>query len=220
MTLRVAGRDCGDCTVCCKALPADALDFKKQSGTPCTHCDEGRGCRIYLARPSVCRDFVCGWRCLPRLDDAWRPDRSGILIMFETDDSGIPPGYEIRPAIKFLVTGQKRALEALPFIRYLNGIIYNGAPAFLAVPGPPGTFPVKAFLNDLLKDEVARSDGLGIAMKVARVYDTLKGGRFDPVVFASDVPYAADRAPPPPRPAPKSKANYRVERAVGAQPGA
>lgn len=219
MTLRVAGRDCGDCTVCCKVLPADALDFKKQSGTPCTHCEEGRGCRIYLARPSVCRDFVCGWRCLPRLDDSWRPDRSGILIVFETDDSCIPPGYEIRPAIKFLVTGHKRSLEALPFIRYVNGVIYNGAPAFLAVPGPPGTFPVKAFLNDVLKEEVERANGLGIAIKLARIYDTLSRGRFDPVVFASDAPYAAGRtSPPPQRPAPK--ANYRVERSVGAQPGA
>lgn len=198
----VTDRDCGECTVCCKVLPADALDFKKTSGTACSHCSVGRGCKIYQARPSVCREFYCGWRYLPLLDAAWRPDQSGILIVFEEDDSTVPPEYDIRPVIKFLVTGPKSSVLELQFIRYLNGLIHRGAPSFLAVPGPPGCFPVKAFLNDLLKEEVARADGRGIALKLSGLYDHLAEGEFHKVTFARDLPQTptSARARTPERP--------------------
>lgn len=207
----VTGRVCGECTVCCKVLPADSLDFKKQSGTSCRHCAEGEGCKIYQARPGACRDFFCGWRYLRLLDESWRPDRNGVLILFETDDSCIPSGYYLRPAIKFLITGDKRSIEELKFIAYINGIVHAGVPAFLSVPGPPGHFPVKAFLNDMLKDAVERSDGPAITEKLLKTYQDLKRGSFEAITlpFASASPAPGNIRPsavqPPAAPLPVAK---------------
>lgn len=75
----VAGRTCGNCTVCCTVLKVDAPDFKKPAGTPCAYLDS-HGCGIHAARPGICRTWFCAWRRVAGMPDEARPDRSGLLV--------------------------------------------------------------------------------------------------------------------------------------------
>jgi hypothetical protein len=81
----VPGRACGDCTACCTVMAIDQPDIQKEAGVPCRHCRNG--CAIYDTRPGLCRDFHCGWRQLPILDENWRPDRSGVFVEIESIDA-------------------------------------------------------------------------------------------------------------------------------------
>lgn len=75
----IPGRECGECTVCCKVPPIADPALTKPAGVLCPNCI-GNRCTIYLDRPQSCRDFFCQWRNLALLDENWRPDRSGVLI--------------------------------------------------------------------------------------------------------------------------------------------
>jgi Fe-S-cluster containining protein len=75
----LAGRDCGDCTVCCTVLTVDSPDFKKPAGTPCVHLGPG-GCGIHAVRPHICRTWFCAWRRVAGMPEEARPDRSGLLV--------------------------------------------------------------------------------------------------------------------------------------------
>jgi hypothetical protein len=44
-----AGRQCGDCTMCCKVLPIEELS--KPAHQWCQHAKPGSGCAIYQSRP-------------------------------------------------------------------------------------------------------------------------------------------------------------------------
>lgn len=59
-------RDCVACGACCSAPDIAAL--AKPLGVPCTHLapsQAGAGClcRIYEARPQVCRNYAPDWVC-------------------------------------------------------------------------------------------------------------------------------------------------------------
>ena len=71
MSQAPTSNDCGDCTVCCHSLRVIELD--KPAGIYCQHCVPGKGCGIYETRFDICRTFLCGWRQVPQLGDAWRP---------------------------------------------------------------------------------------------------------------------------------------------------
>lgn len=117
------------------------------------------------------------------LDDGWRPDRSGILVVADNDD--IPARYTERPGVKLILVGERRASLTLPVLGYVAGLIDGDMPAFIAVPGPPGHFFAKAFLNDRLKVAVARRDGAEILRTLHAVLDILEAGDFEPVPPAS-----------------------------------
>ncbi|HWA89917.1 MAG TPA: hypothetical protein VG889_07770 [Rhizomicrobium sp.] len=142
----VPGRDCGGCTVCCVALPIETAELRKLPGVACRHCGP-KGCAIYETRYPVCRSYICGWRQLPELDDAWRPDRSGVLVS-PMDAEGI----------EFLVLAGERAIRRDGFAQYVATCIVNGIATYLAVPGPIGHYPARVFLNDRLALAVAQRD--------------------------------------------------------------
>lgn len=173
----VADRVCGDCTVCCTALPIQSDSFQKTSGVTCRHCVSG--CAIYSDRPQACRDFHCGWRQLPMLDDAWRPDRSGVMVVVDNDY--IPARYTERPGIKLIVLGDRRTSLGMPVLGYIAGLIAGDVPTFIATPGPPGHFFAKALLNDRLKAAVIRRDGGDILRTLQAVLDVLEAGAFERV---------------------------------------
>jgi len=50
---------CGTCTACCRVYHIP--EFDKPAGIWCTHCDVGKGCKIYATRPQRCVDFECFW---------------------------------------------------------------------------------------------------------------------------------------------------------------
>ena len=176
------GRECGGCTVCCTALPVDEPALRKQAGVDCAACDQGTGCRIYERRPQTCREFWCGWRALPRLDDAWRPDRSGVMITF--DDADIPPGYPVRPAFKLMMTAGTVMIDVDAFAGYVAGLIDAKIPVFLALKGPEGHFFAKAFLNDRLAMSVQLRDRGAVIAALETVFALLKDGDFEPVVLS------------------------------------
>lgn len=52
-------RACGSCTECCK--PFGVPEVAKMDARLCTHCEPGKGCKIYESRPERCRLFYCSW---------------------------------------------------------------------------------------------------------------------------------------------------------------
>jgi hypothetical protein len=77
-----AYKPCGECSLCCKALPVPQID--KPAGQWCRHFRAGTGCAIHAERPSSCRQFQCLWSAAEILDESWRPDRCGLVIWSDT----------------------------------------------------------------------------------------------------------------------------------------
>jgi hypothetical protein len=148
----VPGRTCGDCTVCCTAMAIDKPDIQKEAGVTCRHCVGG--CTIYDTRPSLCRDYHCGWRQLPVLDDSWRPDRSGVFVELEP--------HEGRTAISLVLVGNPLKIVRQPwFIDFVAAGIKGGQPLMLGIPGPPGYQGASLVLDSdamILAARTARAD--------------------------------------------------------------
>jgi hypothetical protein len=149
----VPNRDCGPCTVCCKDLTIEEL--KKVPGIACVHL-AGNRCGIYGSRPTTCREFYCGWRQLPDLDDGWRPDLCEILIN-GADHRLIPVGYR-RDGLTFEMIGSPDKVSWQPFVDAICALISNSIPVFLAMRGEPGWTSGNVFLNDTLSGAVAADD--------------------------------------------------------------
>ena len=175
----VKGRKCGQCTVCCRVPPIRSEELTKPAGVLCEHCVEGAGCAIYSKRPKVCEDWYCGWRMFADLDDSWRPDRSGVLLVEETED--IPAQYRTRIGVKFVVDGPDACVLNKKVLTYLGGLVHRAVPCFLSVPGPAGHAFAKALVNDRLADPVSRGDGHAMVAVLTEVLILLRGGTLEPV---------------------------------------
>ena len=175
----VAGRNCGECSVCCVVLNIDSKEFQKFPGVPCTYLHQGKGCAIHATVFPTCRGYHCGWRYLSRLSEEWRPDKSGVLIDFQTED--LPPAYSERPAVRLMIVGPIGTMFERRFLELVRSLIASGAPVVLAVPGPPKHFAVSVFLNDLLKEPVQNGDFAGIEAVLRTLAAGLSTHRFNPV---------------------------------------
>lgn len=71
------GRQCGNCTACCKTLAVRELH--KAANEWCAHCTKGVGCQTYTVRPQECRDFECAW-LQGALKDGDRPDKLRAVL--------------------------------------------------------------------------------------------------------------------------------------------
>lgn len=99
----VPGRSCEGCTLCCKIFAIPELPKPRHEW--CRHCDVGRGCRIYDARPQTCRDFYCGYLLMPNLPEHWKPSRSRMVLTWESHanrmvinvDGGRPDAWKKEP---------------------------------------------------------------------------------------------------------------------------
>ena len=137
----VTGRECGNCTACCTHLRIEDKDLKKLAGTPCIHlCEEG--CSIYTGRPETCRNWYCGWRYMPQLNEDWRPDKSDILIRLTED------GLIFEPLNSVLSLKNERILEII------GGSIHMGLATYISVPTKVGYCHSLVKLNDKLKTGV------------------------------------------------------------------
>lgn len=176
----VADRQCGGCTECCK-VPT-IVELKKPPLVTCEHCQDGVGCQIYASRPPVCRTFLCGWRNMDVLDDAWRPDRCGIIITFTNQN--VPAAYNRHLGIQFeLFRDARAAITWQPFVAYLIELVRNGLPAFLQVPSVPGIEPSRMFVNDLLITSVALRDYGRVILDLNQILAMCEGFAKTPVVF-------------------------------------
>lgn len=77
----VAGRSCGECTLCCKLLAI--AELAKPRNVWCSHCKPGRGCLIYDSRPRDCATFHCGYLIGADLDEEWKPSKCKIVLVPE-----------------------------------------------------------------------------------------------------------------------------------------
>jgi hypothetical protein len=91
------GKACGTCNLCCKLPLIDEL--AKPAGVWCSHCEIGRGCRIYPERPVGCRTFFCLWMHDPALGDEWKPTVCKFFLAFSPADNRMEiqcdPGYPL-----------------------------------------------------------------------------------------------------------------------------
>jgi hypothetical protein len=169
----VEGRECGACTACCKVAAIAASGFEKPPNTPCRHCTAG-GCAIYERRPDVCIESYCGWRAYAELDDEWRPDISGVLILTEPD----APSAGGRPALKFVLLNDE-PLQSDRFAAYVTALVGRGVPVSLSVLGPPGCWPVKTFVNEPLRVAIRNRDTEDVKQVLARLTRGLREGAFE-----------------------------------------
>lgn len=110
----VPGRNCGECSLCCKLPRIEAFD--KPVGVWCRHCAPGRGgCTIYETRPAECRNFYCYWLTSPALGDEWRPNKckmflrsEGKLLAIHVDPSD-PNAWRREPFFRQIKTFAARA---------------------------------------------------------------------------------------------------------------
>ena len=74
---------------------------------------------------------MCGWLLFPELDEDWRPDQSGILVL--QGDSG-EPAQGLSAAghgVQLLVTGGEAAILRPGFAEYVFGLIRAGVGVYL-----------------------------------------------------------------------------------------
>ncbi len=176
----VPGRECGFCTVCCYALPIDTPEMRKASGAVCVNCT-GRGCAIYEARPSNCRGFFCGWRMLAQLDEGWRPDRSGVLVMPQNEN--VPEDFALREGIEFMILGGEDAVRRPGFVQFLAMLVARRVPVFLAVPGPVGTVAARVFANKALLPPVEKGDLNAVTDAILKFLVSMREHTFLPDTF-------------------------------------
>jgi len=99
--MNAVGRQCGDCTLCCKVMAIEQL--AKPAGSWCPHCMPGRGCSRYAARPEECRLFDCLWLTDERFGPHWKPNRARLVLTTSLDgievrcDPGFPDAWRKQP---------------------------------------------------------------------------------------------------------------------------
>jgi hypothetical protein len=93
--------------------PINTEGLKKTTNVLCEHCNEGRGCRIYETRPSVCRNFYCEWRLNPRIPATWRPEKSGVFVerVLRDQIQDIPQGYGSDYAVLFIANAEENCVR-------------------------------------------------------------------------------------------------------------
>jgi hypothetical protein len=172
MTL-VAGRTCGECTVCCVAPNIDKPEIQKESGAACRHCLSG-GCAIYETRPPVCRGFFCAWRTVEIFDNDWRPDKSGVLPQIETE--GIPAHFDFATGISLMLVGNPLKIVRQKYFQdFIVTGVMNSVPLFLSLPGPRGHQAATVLLNtEQMRDAIAAGtvkEALEAALKILRQWN-------------------------------------------------
>ncbi|HEY2034654.1 MAG TPA: hypothetical protein VGH02_13300 [Rhizomicrobium sp.] len=138
----IPNRECGGCNVCCRYPAIDAPQLHKPPNVLCQHWKNG--CSIYNDRPDVCRAFYCGWRLMPNLNEAWRPDRSNIFLRpVQTEDG--------TPGIDITLIGSVTPNKKYELMLYIGELVTSQIPTFVVIPGPPGHGSTKVLLNNRMK---------------------------------------------------------------------
>jgi len=102
--------------------------------------------------------------------------------MVVPDDAQTPPGYRDTSGIKFVIL-DAASVRRPSFIACLSELIRLRIATFLAVPGPPGHFFAKAFLNPLVHTSVEAGNTEALHNTLTDLVERLKDGVFEPVVL-------------------------------------
>jgi hypothetical protein len=163
-------KSCGDCHACCVDLSIDTPELKKKGQTPCEHLKEGR-CGIYQTRFKICREFLCGYLLFPELDESWRPDRSGVLVL-QVAQASLPKAYQdAGHGIQLLVRGGEAAILRPGFAEYVFQQVQGRVGVYLSAMIP------RAMLNQYLEPFVAAGDVEGARRTLLHVYRLLTASR-------------------------------------------
>ena len=152
---------CGTCAVCCKALRI--VEFSKPAGVLCQHCT-GTGCGIYETRYEVCRGYLCGWRILPKLGEAWRPDRSGVLLdLLESKD--LPEEHRAAGnGVNFIIVGGEKAILRPGFAEYVTTLVSRNVAVYLSADSP------RTLINKYLRTQVAEKNKPAVIEMLLHIY--------------------------------------------------
>ena len=122
--MTAGGRECGECTLCCKVLALE--EPAKPASSWCPHCKPGHGCLIYANRPAECRAFSCLWLVNDLLDQHWKPSKSRLVLTTSEDgievrcDPGFPDAWRKEPfrseIQQWAVFGEARDLTVIVII--------------------------------------------------------------------------------------------------------
>jgi hypothetical protein len=170
--MSMAEKSCGPCQACCVALKIQSPELRKASGTPCPHLAV-TGCGIYDRRPQVCRAFLCGWRLLPELDESWRPDLSGAMLL-RLSESEIPGAYRAAgPGWVFVILDGDKSLTS-KLARHVAGLAARKIAVYLSAMTP------RIQLNEQLETPLAAGDLDGVLAVLrqahARLLPARRGG--------------------------------------------
>ena len=80
-------KSCGDCNLCCKVVAVESIE--KAAGKWCEHARPGAGCGIYGSHPEQCRGFICLWLEDPSMPDAWKPNKSKLVIRADGSEMAV-----------------------------------------------------------------------------------------------------------------------------------
>jgi hypothetical protein len=164
-------RECGPCQACCRELKIDVPELKKKAGVDCPHLTSA-GCGIYETRPPVCRGFLCGWRLFNDLDDSWRPDLSGVLIV-KREVSTMPAEYRAAGfGISLVITGGDAAILRPGFAEYVVRLLKKNIGVQMSATSPA------TLLNHHLDAETAGQDMEETRRSLLRLYGLLKAARW------------------------------------------
>lgn len=161
-------RVCGPCRACSVELKIDTPELRKKARAPCPHL-AASGCGIYISRPAVCREFLCGWRLFEELGDDWRPDLSGVLALRKAPVELPVAWHGAAYGVHLVVIGGKAAVMRTAFADYVARLIARGIPIFLSAASP------NILLNEHLE---ANSDAAILKNRLAELYALLHAARF------------------------------------------
>lgn len=164
---RLDRRRCGPCNSCCVDLEIATPELKKKARVPCPHL-KGTGCGIYETRPGVCRQFLCGWRLFEDMDDSWRPDRSGVLVLRKAPGE-VPAAWKAAPyGVHMVILGGEAAVLRPAFLGYVARLMARGVPVFLSAASP-----------HILLNEHVEADSPDLKARLAELYALLHASRFE-----------------------------------------
>jgi hypothetical protein len=170
-TTPLGKRACGPCKACCEVLKIDVPELKKKANVLCPH-HTGTGCGIYAARPPVCQHFLCGWRQFEALDDGWRPDLAGVLIV-KRGAAEVAKDYRDAPyGLSIAVTGGEAAMTRPGFAEFVLGEIGKGVPVEIRSRSP-GTL-----LNHHLDAQAGALDIEATRASLARIFAMIVAARW------------------------------------------
>lgn len=164
------GRECGPCVECCRVIPLNLPELAKPTGELCAYCVEGSGCSVHAIRPETCRIWFCLWRAADLSDD-WRPDRSGVILRPDAVQDG---------EITLYVVERGDFLWSEAFFQAVSAWIEQGLTLALSLPGPVGTYPVRAVVTDWLRPAIEADDVDLFGLLVDKALDSLAAHEFEP----------------------------------------
>lgn len=172
----VPGRTCGDCTACCTVMAVDQPEMQKEAGATCRH--RAAGCSIYETRPKLCRDYHCGWRQLPILDQSWRPDLSGVFVEVEVVDD--------ETALSLVLIGNPlKTVRQSWFIDFVITGVRGNVPLHLGIPGPKGFQGASLPLNTRQMFEAVGTSRARVKDMLEKELKRLQTHSFEPRVFTN-----------------------------------